>query len=498
MLVNGGYKIKCVSDCVSDYTKHNKKHESDTQIHGNTSKYGAFQMATIPLNDSRLKNRISEVEAAIIAKKDKIEKNIADGRGLSLQRQDGGSWLWFYRFRIGGRASRVSLGAYPVVSLAQARELHRQARELVNQGINPAHERTKSKAVTVQAQSNTFEAVARAWWDVWRVGKQNKQALRVWRFLEKNALSKLGTLPISQITPIVVVSVIDGVVKRGAYDVAGRVAIYLRKVFDYAIVRAIISVHPMASIDLTLIIPARPVQNHIHVPLEEVGQLLRDIAAYEVNTLHRIALQLIALTFVRNAELRGARWADFDLKNKLWTIPAGVYDDQGQKIYGMKKSTVHYVPLSRQAIVLLKELHAITGGGVQLFPSVVSKSGVISDALNDALERMGYKGRQDVHGFRGIAKKALVNYLNYPSDLAALQQSRMNESEVERAYGAKLHIPERIAMMQAWADCLDDVRDGKRTMREIPLNEQIGSLPDDEPEERPINKVKRSKLKVVR
>ena len=456
-------------------------------------------MATIPLNDSKLKNRISEVEAAIIAEKDKIEKNIADGRGLSLQRQDGGSWLWFYRFRIGGRASRVSLGAYPVVSLAQARELHRQARKLVNQGINPAHERTKSKAVTVQAQSNTFEAVARAWWDVWRVGKQNKQALRVWRFLEKNALSKLGTLPISQITPIVVVSVIDGVVKRGAYDVAGRVATYLRKVFDYAVVRAIISAHPMASIDLTLIIPARPVQNHIHVPLEEAGQLLRDIAAYDGNVVYRIALQLIALTFVRNAELRGARWADFDLKTKLWTVPAAVYDDQGQKIYGMKKNTVHYVPLSRQAIALLKELHFISGGGAHLFPSNVSKSGVINEAsLVGALKRMGYKDKQDVHGFRGLAKKGLVNYLNYPSDLAELQLAHIKESEVERTYGAKLHIPERIAMMQAWADCLDDVRDGKRTMREIPLNEQIGSLPDDEPEERPINKVKRSKLKVVR
>ena len=455
-------------------------------------------MATIPLNDSKLKNRISEVEAAIIAEKDKIEKNIADGRGLSLQRQDGGSWLWFYRFRIGGRASRVSLGAYPVVSLAQARELHRQARELVNQGINPAHERTKSKAVTVQAQSNTFEAVARAWWDVWRVGKQNKQALRVWRFLEKNALSKLGTLPISQITPIVVVSVIDGVVKRGAYDVAGRVATYLRKVFDYAVVRAIISAHPMASIDLTLIIPPRPVQNHIHVPLEEAGQLLRDIAAYDGNVVYRIALQLIALTFVRNAELRGARWADFDLKTKLWTVPAAVYDDQGQKIYGMKKNTVHYVPLSRQAIALLKELHFISGGGAHLFPSNVSKSGVINEAsLVGALKRIGYKDKQDVHGFRGLAKKGLVNYLNYPSDLAELQLAHIKESEVERTYGAKLHIPERIAMMQAWADCLDDVRDGKRTMREIPLNEQINTLPDGGRDEKPIDKVKRSKLKVV-
>ena len=455
-------------------------------------------MATIPLNDSKLKKRIAEVEAAIIAEKENIQKNIPDGLGLSLQRQDGGSWLWFYRFRIGGRASRASFGAYPTVSLAEARELHKAARELVKQGINPAHERTKSKVVTVQAQSNTFEAVARAWWDVWRVGKQDKQALRVWRFLEKNALSKLGTLPISQITPDVVVSVIDGVVKRGAYDVASRVATYLRKVFDYAIVRAIISAHPMASIDLTLIIPARPVQNHIHVPLEEAGQLLRDIAAYDGNVLHRIALQLIALTFVRNAELRGARWADFDLKNKLWTVPAAVYDDQGQKIYGMKKNTVHYVPLSRQAIALLKELHAISGGGVHLFPSNVSKSGVINEAsLVGALKRMGYKDKQDVHGFRGLAKKGLVNYLNYPSDLAEVQLSHIKESEVERAYGAKLHIPERIAMMQVWADCLDDVRAGKRTMREIPLNEQINTLPDGGRDEKPIDKVKRSKLKVV-
>ena len=455
-------------------------------------------MATIPLNDSKLKKRIAEVEAAIIAEKENIQKNIPDGLGLSLQRQDGGSWLWFYRFRIGGRASRASFGAYPTVSLAEARELHKAARELVKQGINPAHERTKSKVVTVQAQSNTFEAVARTWWDVWRVGKQDKQALRVWRFLEKNALSKLGTLPISQITPDVVVSVIDGVVKRGAYDVAGRVATYLRKVFDYAVVRAIISAHPMASIDLTLIIPPRPVQNHIHVPLEEAGQLLRDIAAYDGNVVYRIALQLIALTFVRNAELRGARWADFDLKNKLWTVPAAVYDDQGQKIYGMKKSTIHYVPLSRQAIALLKELHAISGGGVHLFPSNVSKSGVINEAsLVGALKRMGYKDKQDVHGFRGLAKKGLVNYLNYPSDLAEVQLSHIKESEVERAYGAKLHIPERIAMMQVWADCLDDVRAGKRTMREIPLNEQINTLPDGGRDEKPIDKVKRSKLKVV-
>lgn len=164
----------------------------------------------------------------------------------------------------------------------------------------------------------------------------------------------------------------------------------------------------------------------------------------------------------------------------------------------MKKSTIHYVPLSRQAIALLKELHAISGGGVHLFPSNVSKSGVINEAsLVGALKRMGYKDKQDVHGFRGLAKKGLVNYLNYPSDLAEVQLSHIKESEVERAYGAKLHIPERIAMMQVWADCLDDVRAGKRTMREIPLNEQINTLPDGGRDEKPIDKVKRSKLKVV-
>ncbi len=454
-------------------------------------------MATIPLNDSGLKKRIAEIEAAIIGQLN-TPTNIPDGHGLLLQRQRSGTWIWFYRFRIGVRESRMSLGAYPTVSLAKARELHKAAYELAKQDINPAHERTKNKVVKVQEHSNTLTAVARAWWDVWRTGKQDKQALRVWGFLDKNVLSKLGTLPIGQITPDVVVSVIDAVVKRGSYDVAGRVAIYLRKVFDYAIVRAIINVHPMASIDLTLIIPTRQTVNHPHVPLEEAGQLLRDISGYQGNILKRIGLQLIALTFVRNVELRGARWADFDLKNKLWTVPAAVYDEDGQKIYGMKKRTVHYVPLSRQAVALLKELHAISGGGIHLFPSAVSKSGVISeDAFMSALEDLGYKDRQDVHGFRGLAKKGLVNYLNYPSHLAEVQLSHINESEVERAYGAKLHIPERIAMMQAWADCLDDVRAGVRTMREIPLNEQIGTPANTEPDEKPIDKVKRSRLKVV-
>lgn len=455
-------------------------------------------MATEKLTDSGIKKEIAKTELAIVTREGIPKLSLSDGQGLTLRRERSGTWLWVYRYyRADGSRTGISLGAYPFVSLSEARELHKSHLKSLKKGIDPSNERKKEKLLQSAAVLNTFESVAQAWWGVWRSSKQDKQAMRVWRFIERGVLPTIGSLPIEDISSAVAENTIDRIVQGGALDVAARTATYMRKIFDYAIVKSLIADNPMNPLDLSLTIPKREVTNHAHVPLEEMGQLLRDIDAYQTNMLHRIALQLFVLTFVRNGELRAARWQDFDFDNHLWTIPAAILDEHGQKVYGMKMSTEHYVPLSMQAIKLLQELRAITGHSAYLFPSTTAKHGVISEAsLMGALKRMGYKDRQHIHGFRGLAKKALVNYLGYSEEVANLQLSHLknNESAADRAYGSKLHIHERIEAMQVWADCLDDVRIGKRVMREIPLAEQLNKKAHSVS----IDKVMRSNLKLVK
>lgn len=413
-------------------------------------------MATIPLTDSGLKKRISEIDSAFFQGLNP-SGNIADGGGLSLQRQEGGSWLWFYRFRIDGRASRLSLGAYPAVTLAKARELHKAARELVNQGINPARQRAENKAAKVEENRTTFEVVARAWWENWRIGKNDDHALKTWSRLEKDVLPLMGKTSIHTLNLRLLSGVLKDIESR-APKIADKIWVACGQIFRFACANGIIERNPMADIRRgDLLRGDVPTENMKRVSLAELPDLLRAIDTYP-SMVTRLALQLMALIFVRHSELRHLEWAYIDWDAKTITIPA-------KRMKQTARPTPHIVPLSHQAIVILKQLQVIHGGRKHVFPSTKGEDRVMSDGtLNKALNKMGYEGRQCVHGFKGLASTVL-----YEADFNArhieLQSAHMERNKVVAAYNHASYLPQRTKMMQWYADYLDARRTESKVIK---------------------------------
>ena len=402
------------------------------------------------LTDSIIKN----------AKPDEKRYNLPDGNSLVLYVMPNGSKIWYYRFRYGGKADMLSLGKYPAVSLKEARLERARMAELIEQGKNPSIERKESKIKKAMELGATFETVARDWFTVWSMKADKNHAPKQWQKIENHLLPALGFYPIAHLTDKPTILNVFKVIafEKGIPETARKMFQACRAIFAHAELHGLIPHNPLAGVLVGSIVPKVKTEHHPHVTLDKVGELLRAIDG--LNEPHScIGLQLIALTFVRHGELIGARWSDIDFKRSLWIIPADEVEPDGRR-YGMKMRTEHYVPLSTQAIERLKELRKITGGGRYLFPSMNGgKTAIMSNAvMSNALKRLGYQGVQDVHGFRGLAKKCIMNRCGYAEQIVEVQLSHLTGNEVSRAYGSKDFMAERIEMMQTWADYLDQQR----------------------------------------
>ena len=402
------------------------------------------------LTDSIIKN----------AKPAEKRYNLPDGNSLVLYVMPNGSKIWYYRFRYGGKADMLSLGKYPAVSLKEARLERARMAELIEQGKNPSIERKESKIKKAMELGATFEAVARDWFTVWSMKADKNHAPKQWQKIENHLLPALGFYPIAHLTDKPTILNVFKVIafEKGIPETARKMFQACRAIFAHAELHGLIPHNPLAGVLVGSIVPKVKTEHHPHVTLDKVGELLRAIDG--LNEPHScIGLQLIALTFVRHGELIGARWSDIDFKRSLWIIPADEVEPDGRR-YGMKMRTEHYVPLSTQAIERLKELRKITGGGRYLFPSMNGgKTAIMSNAvMSNALKRLGYQGVQDVHGFRGEAKKCIMNRCGYAEQIVEVQLSHLTGNEVSRAYGSKDFMAERIEMMQTWADYLDGQR----------------------------------------
>ena len=402
------------------------------------------------LTDSIIKN----------AKPSEKRYNLPDGNSLVLYVMPNGSKIWYYRFRYGGKADMLSLGKYPAVSLKEARLERARMAELIEQGKNPSIERKESKIKKAMELGATFEAVARDWFTVWSMKADKNHAPKQWQKIENHLLPALGFYPIAHLTDKPTILNVFKVIafEKGIPETARKMFQACRAIFAHAELHGLIPHNPLAGVLVGSIVPKVKTEHHPHVTLDKVGELLRAIDG--LNEPHScIGLQLIALTFVRHGELIGARWSDIDFKRSLWIIPADEVEPDGRR-YGMKMRTEHYVPLSTQAIERLKELRKITGGGRYLFPSMNGgKTAIMSNAvMSNALKRLGYQGVQDVHGFRGLAKKCIMNRCGYAEQIVEVQLSHLTGNEVSRAYGSKDFMAERIEMMQTWADYLDQQR----------------------------------------
>ncbi|MGI9046718.1 MAG: tyrosine-type recombinase/integrase [Burkholderiales bacterium] len=389
----------------------------------------------------------------------KCKNATSGGKAIRKLADEGGLYLWVYadrrrywrmRYWLAGTEKSLSLGVYPEVGLKAARAKRNAERKRLDANLDPSAERKADKLRQKQAAANSFEAVAREWYakqsHIWVAG----HAVDVKRRLEKNAFPFLGLRPIAEIEAPELLAAVRKIEERGAHDLAHRVLLVCGQVFRYGIATGRCSRDVAA--DLRGALTPHRKGHQAAVRPEQLPALLKAIAGYDEigDRQTRLALQLLALTFVRTSELIGALWPEFDLENAVWIIPAG----------RMKMKTEHVVPLAKQTLSILAELQAIGGGSRFVFPGRNRDKPVSNNTMLFALYRLGYKGKMTGHGFRAVAS-TILNETGFRSDVIERQLAHCERDEVRGAYNRAEYLPERRAMMQTWADMLDACDTGK-------------------------------------
>lgn len=375
---------------------------------------------------------------------------MADERGLVLLVRSNGSKLWQLRYRHDGKEKTASLGQYPDVGLSAARAKRDELRKLVAAGSDPVAVKREQKEEKQAKSENTFEAVAREWLAMWGPSKSPRHAEYVSRRLAADVFPTLGMRPIADIEAPELVKMAKAIEARGAGDIAKRSLQTVAQVFRYAIAHGKAKRNPATDVKPVDILKPTRKTNYARVDATELPLLLRKIEAYQGTPTTRLAVKLMALTFVRTGELIGTRWSEFDLEAARWDIPAS----------RMKMKTPHIVPLSPQAIDVLRTLQTVTGGRVLLFPGERDHDKFMSNnTILKALERMGYKGKMTGHGFRGVASTVLHEH-GFDHAHIELQLAHTERNEVSAAYNHALHLPQRAALMLWWGNYFEGLTRG--------------------------------------
>jgi len=410
-------------------------------------------------------------DRTIKAEKPKVDKKftrIDDGAGLYLLITQDGAKRWRFDYSIGGKRKTLSLGVYPATPLSAARKKAAEARELVAAGTDPSDLRKAAKQGLAkrleadrridagEAADGSFEAVAREWSTVPTDKRSDEQTARIIHFFEKDVFPFIGGLPIKEIDAPKIHETVQRIVDRGAFDIARRVLFNIGRIFRYAAIKGYSQGDPSRGINE--ILPKQKIKHHAAVTTpEEIGGLLRAIDAYQGAFVTKCALQLSPLFFVRPGELRNAEWSEVNLLKGEWDIP-------GEK---MKMGEPLLVPLSIQAVKILRELHALTGSGRYLFPGARTGTRPMSDnSVVAALRRMGYtKDEMTGHGFRAMARTVLDEVLGVRPDFIEQQLAHKVKDPNGRAYNRTKHLAERLKMMQLWADYLDKLKAGAEVIQ---------------------------------
>lgn len=387
------------------------------------------------------------------------EYKIFDGDGLYLLVTPKGGKLWRFKYRYDKHEKKLTLGTYPEISLAEARERRDKARKQLAQGIDPgAHRKAQKQAET--AETETFEVIAREWFDKFKPSWSEGHATNILRRFDVDIYPWIGNRPIADIKAPELLSVLRRVESRGALESAHRIRTITGQVFRYAVSTGRAERDPAA--DLRGALPPVKVSHHAAITdPKEVASLLRAIDGYQGHFVVKCALKLLPMLFVRPGELRNAEWAEINLDDATWNIPEGK----------MKMKLPHIVPLSNQAVAILNELKELTGASKYLFPSVRSFSRTMSEnTINAALRYMGYdKDTMTGHGFRAMARTILDEVLQVRPDFIEHQLAHAVRDPNGRAYNRTAHLTERRMMMQKWADYLDGLKQGAKV---IPLQKK--------------------------
>jgi len=397
---------------------------------------------------------VALTNVAVQGAKPKAKRYILkDEKGLYLEVSPSGGKWWRLRYWIAGRENRLSLGTFPEVSLAQARARRDDARKLLAEGLDPSATRKAEKA-EAQAGGETFELVALEWFERFRGKWTAPHAGRILTRLKKDVFPFIGSRPIHEINAPELLSAMRRIEARGAIETAHRALQNCGQVFRYAVACGKAERDPSGDLRGALT-PTKEKHHPSITDPKELGELLRAIDAYQGSHVVRCALKLAPLVFVRPGELRKAEWSEVDLEAAEWRIPAAK----------MKMRVQHIVPLSRQAVAILRELHPLTGAGTFLFPGVRSSAKPMSEnTVNAALRYMGYSTDQVTgHGFRSTAS-TLLNEQGWNRDAIERQLAHAERNNVRAAYNFAEFLPERRKMMQAWADFLDGLRQGGKVV----------------------------------
>jgi len=399
-------------------------------------------------------------------------RKVADGSGMHLEARPSGAGWWRLRYRFAGKEGMLSLGTYPDVGLALARKRRKEAREQIAAGIDPSAVRKADKAADAERKKvskivaaglpapGTFEAVAREWvTGVHKVKVSAGHAERTLTRFENDVFPWLGTRPLAAIEPPELLMILRKIVDRGAIETAHRAKDACGQVFRYGIACGYCSRNPAA--DLRDALP--PVQTkHLAALVEPVavGQLLRDMAAYEGHPVTRAALTLSALLLLRPGELRHLEWSWIDTENKLIRLPAEVMKrSKAEKASGQP----HLVPLAQQAIKALEAIRVQTGAGRYVFPALTSgKRPMSENTVRSALRRLGYGNEdQSAHGFRATARTMAAERLGIPAEVIEAQLAHAVPDSLGRAYNRTQFLDQRKDLMIKWADYLDLLRSTK-------------------------------------
>ena len=392
-----------------------------------------------------------------ICRNTKAQKNprkLADGGGLYLLVQPDGAKYWRLKYYFLGKEKLMALGVYPVTTLADAREARNKAKKLLAAGKDPSATKKENRKEAERVARNTFRAVALEWHENQKGKWTPKHAVNVMRRLEIDIFPYIGSRPISEIEPPELLnSVLRKIEKRGALDVATRVKQICGQIFRYGIATG--KCKREVTGDLKGALKTRRTKHFAALDIKEMPEFLSVLEKNDARLFARTrrAMRLLMLTFTRTTELIEATWDEFDLKNGMWEIP-------GER---MKMGNPHLVPLSKQALAILKEQKEETGhiNTPYVFPGQISPQDPMSNnTILFAIGRMGYKGRMTGHGFRALAMSTIKERLGYRHEVVDRQLAHAHKSKIDRAYDRSQFIDERIIMMQQWADYLDGIANG--------------------------------------
>ena len=393
-------------------------------------------------------DKLRDVTIKNAAPKEKPYK-LSDGRSLYIEIMPNGSKYWRLRYRFGDKQKRIALGVYPEITIKKARELASEARSNLRNGDDPADLKRQQKILKHIKTENTFEAVAKEWFEKQKDHWSEGHTIRVKRFVDNYLSKDLGKRPIADITPQELLAVLRKKESEGRHDTAQRVKQTAGQIFRYAV--SIGKAERDPSHDLLGAL-TKPKEKHFAAITnpKEVKKLLIAIDNYEGTKVVEVALKISPLLLCRPGELRHMEWSEIDFKDKLWTIPANK----------MKMREPHSVPLSTQSIALLEELIPHTSQSKYVFPNARGHSRAMSEAaVRTALRTIGYTNDQMTpHGFRAMARTILDEVLGFRPDIIEHQLAHQVRDPLGRAYNRTSHLAERKKMMQAWADFLDQLK----------------------------------------